>query len=126
MMELIVCLISAIKSAIRSRQELALENLALRQQLAMLKRRRRRPRLRRLDQLFWIWLSRFWDSWKESLLIVKPQTVIRWHRRRFAWPWTRISRKQSGRPSKDFNIRELIRKMASANPLWEHLESTEN
>ena len=116
---MILQLLSLIPTALRVRSELALENLALRQQLAVLNRRRRRPKLRKLDRFFWVLLSRSWEHWKETLVIVKPETVLRWHRRRFASYWTRLSGHNGpGRPGKDREIRDLIRKMAKSNPLW--------
>ena len=119
MMLTILRLLSLILTALKLRSELALENLALRQQLAILNRRYRRPRLRRSDRVFWLLLSRCWSHWKETLVIVKPETVVRWHRKRFALYWTRLSRKgRPGRPAKDHEIRELIRKMANSNVLW--------
>jgi len=87
----ILRLLSLIPSALRLRSDLALENLALRQQLAILNRQLRRPRLRWSDRFFWLLLSRSWLSWKETLLIVKPETVLRWHRKSFASYWTRLS-----------------------------------
>jgi hypothetical protein len=99
-------------TTLRLRSELALENLALRQQLAVLNRRCRRPKLRKLDRFFWVLLSRSWEHWKETIVIVKPETVLRWHRRRFASYWTRLSAHNGpGRPGKDREIRELIRKI---------------
>jgi putative transposase len=83
MMLTILRLLSLILTTLRLRSELALENLALRQQLAVFNRRHRRPKLRKLDRFFWLLLSRSWERWKETLIIVKPETVLRWHRRRF-------------------------------------------
>jgi putative transposase len=112
-------LFSLLPNALRLRSDLALENLALRQQLAVLKRQVRRPKLRWSDRFFWLALSRSWQNWKDTLLIVKPDTVLRWHRRRFARYWTRLSQKhQPGRPGKDREIRNLIRRMADSNPIW--------
>ena len=67
----------------RSRRRLLLENLALRQQLAVLKRRQARPKLSPFDKLFWVLAYRFWTDWKRSLLVVTPETVVRWHRAGF-------------------------------------------
>ncbi len=78
MMLTILRLLSLILTALKLRSELALENLALRQQLAILSRRYRRPRLRRSDRVFWLLLSRCWSHWKETLVIVKPETVACW------------------------------------------------
>jgi putative transposase len=100
-------------------KELALENLALRQQLAVMKRQRPRPRLRRAERWFWVWLSRVWSNWRRPLLIVRPETVVGWHRRGFRLYWTWISRRrQAGRPGVNPEVKDLIRKMAEANPLW--------
>jgi putative transposase len=118
MMLTILRLLAVIPTVLRLRSELALENLAFRQQRAVLNRRHRRPRLRKSDRVFWLLLSRFWSNWKETLVIVKPETVLRWHRKRFASYWTRLSRKRPGRPETDRAIRELIRRMARSNPLW--------
>jgi len=99
--------------------DLALENLALRQQLAILKRHKKRPQIRTKDRLFWIMLCRYWSNWQEPLIVVKPETVIRWHRRGFKLIWRFKSRqKGSGRPPVSPEIRDLILKMAVANPLW--------
>ena len=81
---MILRLLSLIPTTLRHRSDLALENLVLRQQLAVFNRRRRRPKLRKLDRFFWVLVSRSWEYWKETLVIVKPETVLRWHRRRFA------------------------------------------
>ena len=100
-------------------REVALENLALRQQLAVMKRQCPRPRLQIADRLFWIWLSRIWPHWRKALLLVRPETVIGWHRRGFRLFWTWISRrKRSGRPGVIPEIRDPIRRMAEANPFW--------
>ena len=115
----ILRLLSLVLTALRQRSDLALENLALRQQLAVLRRQRRRPWIRKLDRVFWVILSRFWGDWKETLLLVKPETVLRWHRKRFASYWTRLSRQhRPGPPRKDREIRELIRRIANANILY--------
>ena len=71
---------AAFGSLFRDRRALVLENLALRQQLVVYKREKKRPRLRSSDQAFWVWLSRIWNGWKTPLIVVKPETVIRWHR----------------------------------------------
>ena len=100
-------------------REMALENLALRQQLTVFKRHSPRPRLRKADRLFWVLLSKSWKEWQRALIIVKPETVVSWHRKGFRLFWTRISRKRrSGRPEASSEIRALIRKMAAANPFW--------
>ena len=112
-------LLSLLLTAGRLRSDLALENLALCQQLAVLRRRRRRPCIRKIDRVFWTILSRSWRDWKGTLVMVKPDAVLRWHRKRFASYWTRLSRQgRPGRPAKDREIRELIRRIANANVLW--------
>jgi hypothetical protein len=92
MMLTILRVLSLIPTALMLRSELALENLVLRQQLAVLHRQHRRPKLRRSDRIFWLLVSRFWVRWKETLVIVKPETVLRWQRKRFASYLRRIVR----------------------------------
>ncbi len=100
-------------------RQLALENLALRQQLTVYRRTVARPRLRRGDRLFWVALSRLWRGWKQALVIVAPDTVLRWQRRRFRLHWTKLSgRPAGGRPPISPEIRALVSRMAEANPLW--------
>src|SRR5262245_33688439 len=100
-------------------RQLALENLALRQQLAVYKRTVTRPNLRPTDRLFWVWLARVWAGWRRPLVIVTPDTVLRWQRRRFRENWTkRSSRATGGRPRVNPELKALVRKMAAANPLW--------
>jgi len=100
-------------------RQLALENLALRQQLAVYKRTAPRPKLRPADRLFWAGLARLWTGWRHALVIVSPDTVLRWQRRRFREYWTRLSgRSKGGRPPVSADIATLVRKMAAANPLW--------
>jgi len=99
-------------------RDIALENLALRQQLTVFKRKCPRPRLRRTDRFFWVWLSRSWKDWHRVLIIVRPETVVVWHRKGFRLFWSWISRRKSGRPEASPAVRALILKMAAANPLW--------
>jgi transposase InsO family protein len=102
-----------------SHRQLALENLALRQQLAVYKRTMPRPKLHTTDRLFWAGLARVWTGWRQALVIVSPDTVLRWQRRRFREYWARLSgRPTGGRPSVDVEIAALVRNMAAANPLW--------
>ncbi len=101
------------------RTELALENLALRQQLAALHLKSKRPRLRKRDRIFWAVLSRIWENWRSALLIVQPDTVIRWHRQGFKLFWRWKSRTGTvGRPKVEVEIRMLIRRMSRENPRW--------
>ena len=97
---------------------LALENLALRHQLAVYRRARPKPATRWSDRLLWIGLRLAWSDWKSALVVVQPATVIAWHRRGVAWYWTRRSRPRGGRPLVGADVRRLIREMAVANALW--------
>src|SRR5262245_33231702 len=125
MRELLSLLFCFFKATLSGQCNLALENLALRQQLAILKRTQKRPAISTKDRLFWVWLSRIWSEWRASLIIVKPDTVIGWHRKGFRLFWTRLSRRKiGGRPSASSQIRALIKQMAQANPLWGPLAST--
>ena len=100
-------------------RQLALENLALRQQLAVYKRTAGRPKLRRSERLFWVWLSRVWSGSRDALVIVAPDTVLRWLRRRFREHWTKLSgRPPVGRPPVNAEIKALVTRMTAANPLW--------
>jgi hypothetical protein len=104
---------------LRSRASLHLEILALRHQLAGLQGSGRRPQLKPADRLLWAWLSRAWSGWQDTLVSVKPSTVISWQRKRFRDHWTRLSRcGEPGRPPISQEIRALIRKMSRANPCW--------
>jgi putative transposase len=97
----------------------ALENVVLRHQLAVLQRSVSRPPLRCRDRLFWVGLSPRWAGWRASLLIVQPATVLAWHRDGFELYWRWKSRRRSaGRPPLDLELRTLIRRMARENPTW--------
>src|SRR5713101_9589900 len=93
---------------------------ALRQQLVTLKRRNPRPCLGVFDKLFWVIARRVWSAWKQSLLIVTPETVVRWHRAGFCMYWRLISRvrRQVGRKRTPQEVRELIFRMLVENPTW--------
>src|SRR3989454_3984255 len=102
-----------------SHRHVALENLALRHQLAVYKKTVTRPKVRRSDRLFWVALSRVWAGWRQALVIVSPNTVLRWQRRRFREHWTKLSvRPIAGRPPVNAEIKALVKRMAAANPLW--------
>ena len=109
-----------LRSCFRTRASMQLEILALRHQIVVLQRRTsKRPRLRTVDRLFWVLLSRVWGRWRSALVIVKPETVIAWHRKGFRLYWRWKSRAgKCGRPCVSREIRELIRQMSTANPLW--------
>jgi hypothetical protein len=120
MVAVVIALIAALRSAVRSRAELATEVLALRHQLAVLRRQApRRLRLRRTDRLLWVLLSRTWSEWRHAVQIVSPNTVVRWHRRGFALYWHWKSRPRGpGRPPVAPDLHAVIRQMQAANPLW--------
>jgi len=104
----------------RSRRSLLLENLALRQQLTVLKRKHPKPKLRMLDILFWVVTRRFWSGWKQSLIVVTPETVVRWHRAGFRLYWSFISkvRKRVGRKRLSKEVKDLIFRVVAENPTW--------
>jgi putative transposase len=101
----------------RSKQDIVLENLALRQQLAVQQRSIKRPKIKNIDRIFWSWLFKIWDHWKSALIIVKPQTVIGWHHKGFKLYWKWKSRRV-GRPTIDWELIKLIRKMQRENQTW--------
>jgi transposase InsO family protein len=118
MRPLVIFAISILRSAralFRSREEQAIVELALRQQLAVYAQDRPRPRLSPLDRAFWVALSRRWPRWRESLVVVRPETVIRWHRQRFRRYWRSISTPGPGRPPISKEIQELIVRMTTEN-----------
>ena len=105
--------LTIVREAFPSRAALHTEILALRQQVAVLKRERPRPSLRMTDRVFWVVLSRLWPGWCEALVIVKPETVIGWHRMGFRLFWTwKSRRRKSGRPPLSREVRDLIRRMS--------------
>jgi putative transposase len=110
--------LAALRAFFRSRLDTSLEILALRQQVAVLKRKRRRARLTRIDRLFWITLRSAWSRWSDALVIVKPGTVSTWHRAGFRLYRRWRSRSRGGRPSVSDEIKKLIRRMRSENSGW--------
>jgi putative transposase len=117
-----IALLSAVGSLlsfrVRSRASLELELTALRHQVTVLRRQRPgRPRLFSTDRLLWTWLYRIWPQILNTMVLVKPATVVQWHRKGFRLYWWRRSRRL-GRPRTSREIRDLIRKMSQANPLW--------
>src|SRR5260370_32543104 len=112
-MSLVLALLGTLRAALKARTALVPENLALRQQLALLRRRSKRPRVGPLDRVFWIWLSQWWVRWREALHVVQPQTVIRWHRQGFrpVWNWKSL-RRRTGRPPLDSELANLLRNIA--------------
>ena len=116
MLTLLFCL----RDCFRPRFLLQAEILALRHQLLVLQRSSRGHKLRLgcTDRVLWVWLSRLWDDWRSSLLILKPETVIVWHRKGFRLYWSWKSRRRQGRPALSSEVRNLIRQMSLANPRW--------
>jgi len=111
---------TALRSAFKTSAELQLENIALRHQLSILRRAApKRLKITTSDRLFWVWLRRLWPAWKTALLVVKPETVVAWHRKGFRlfWSW-KIRLGRPGRPSLPREIRELIRTISRNNPRW--------
>ena len=103
-----------------SRRDLLLENLALRQQLAVMKQRHPHPRFAAPEKLFWVILRRFWPGWKRALILVQPETVVRWHKAGFKlyWTWLSRQRNRAGRKCVSKELRELIFRMVAENPTW--------
>ena len=126
MTEFVLALLVALRGFFRTRRDTALEILALRHQVAVLKRKRPRPPLNSVDRLFWTSLRRIWSSWADVLVIVKPETVVGWHRVGFRLYWRWRCRSRGGRPKITDEVRGLIRRLAEENPDWEHQESTVN
>jgi len=120
MFRLLSLLIVLIIRICRSRRDLMLENLVLRQQLCVLKQRYPQPRFAVSDKLLWVILRRLWPGWKKALIFVQPETVIRWHRAGFKlyWTWLSQHRTRVGRKSVSLELRDLIFRMVAENPTW--------
>lgn len=119
MFRLLLVLLSSVLSATRSRHTLLVENAALRHQLAVALRRGGRVRLGAADRAFWVLLRRTWSGWRDALVIVRPETVVRWHRRGFRWYWRWKSRSRGpGRPRVGPELRALVQRMATENTGW--------
>lgn len=110
-------LLLILKLLLAPRATLVAENLALRQQVEVLKRHAPRLKLRRRDRLFWVILQRLWSGWRSSLIIVNPETVIGWHRQGWRLFW-RLKSGKPGRPPLPSSLIRLIRQMSGENPLW--------
>jgi putative transposase len=110
-----VLLLRCTPAFFRSRNEQALIELALRQQLATYALKGPKPRITPLDRAFWAFLSRTWSGWKEVLVIVQPDTVVRWHRKGFRLYWRLISKRGPGRPPIPIEVQTLIRRFANEN-----------
>lgn len=120
MLRFIALYFGSVGRLLRARRSLILENLALRQQLVLLKRRHPRPCLGALDKLFWVAARQFWSGWKQSLIVVTPETVVRWHGAGFRLYWRLISRvrRQAGRRQTSQEVRNVIFRMVAENPTW--------
>ena len=117
-MSVVTSLRYSLRFLVRSRAALHLEIVALRHQLVVANRsRRRRLGLTALDRVLWAWLAHQWRGWRSALLVVQPATVLAW-RRGFRLFWTWKSRHRTGRPAVSRDVRALIREMSTANPLW--------
>ena len=119
MLSRLLAMLNTVRSLFKTQRQLTLENLALRQQLAMLKPLVKRPQVSAIDRLFWILFSKYVDGWQAMLHALHPDTVVRWHREGFRRYWSRKSQPQrAGRQPIDTEIRKLIRQMQSANIGW--------
>ncbi len=118
MQTLLIPLISVLRSVLalfRSREEQAIVELTLRQQLAIYVHKHPRPRLSPLDRAFWVALSQFWPRWKNHIVVVRPETVVRWHRDGFRRYWRSISTPGPGRPPIPEETKALIVRIATEN-----------
>ncbi len=112
-------LLHTLRDLLRPRRDLLLENLALRQQILVLQRANPKPPLNNADRAFWVLLCRWWAGWRRPLRLVKPETVIGWHRLGWRLWWRRKSRpKDVGRPRVPWEVIELIRRISRENPTW--------
>ena len=119
MKTLLGALFCAVRSLLEPRASLQLEMVALRHQWNVLRRSQRgRVQLNRADRILWVWLSKIWFGWRSALVIVKPETVVAWHRKGFRLCWKWKSKRGPGRPEVSAEVRALIRKMCLANPTW--------
>ena len=120
MPHLLKLLFGVFVGSFRAHRDLLLENLALRQQLAVLARRRPQPRFSSGNRFLWIALRHLWSGWQKALIMVQPDTVVRWYRASFKlyWKWTSRSRIRVGRKSTSKEIRELIFRIVAENPMW--------
>ena len=109
---------ATLRACLRARSDLVLENLLLRHQLAVALRSAPRPKLRRRDKLLWVLARRFCANWRRHLVLIRPETVVGWHRRGWRLVWWWRSRCPLGRPRLSPEVRDLIAAMSRDNPLW--------
>ena len=118
MLAALVVLLRSLRMLCSGHRAVALENVPLRQQLSVLRRTVGRPQIRARDRLFWVLLAKAWRDWRTALIVVQPDTVVRWHRHWLRRRWTqRSAPTRPGRPSTAAAIRTLVDKMAAANPV---------
>ena len=120
MLRLVRLLLVLFSRFFRSRRDLLLENLALRQQLGVFRQKHPQPRFAATDKLFWVMLRRLWAGWKRALILVQPETVVRWHRTGFKlyWTWLSQHRTRAGRRCVSRELRELILHIVAENRTW--------
>ena len=120
MKRLIQIAVDLVRAVFKPKAELVVENLALRQQVAVLKEKRPRPKLTDADRLFWVLLRRLWPKWSQVLIVVKPETVVRWHRAGFRayWRWRSRPGRRGGRPTVPEEVRDLVHRLARENVTW--------
>ena len=119
MLVVLLLILRSLLAGLGSRRELMLENLVLRHQLQVALRTNPHPRLRPRDRALWVWLHGVWpDGWRQHLRVVRPETVIRWHRKGWRLYWTWKSRTKLGRPHLSPEVRALIARISKENPLW--------
>src|SRR6266536_3386271 len=119
MLNTILIVLRTISLIFGGHEQVALENLALREQLGIFQRSVRHPKIRQRDRLFWVCLRKVWREWSSALVIVRPETVLDWQRKRFKRYWCQLSQnKNPGRPRRGADIRKLVKAMAEANLSW--------
>ena len=119
MPELLLLVFRTLVAAFRSRRDLALESLVLRHQLQVALRSNPHPRLRAPDRVLWVWLRHIWPhGWRQHLHVVRPETVLLWHRNGWRLYWTWKSRTRLGRPRLSAELKTLIGRISWENPLW--------
>ena len=111
-------LVNLLQLVVKDRTQLVLENIALRHQLAVYKRSVKRPNINDCDRIFWLTVMRMLKEWRQALVFVQPETVVKWHRKGFKHYWRRKSRAMPGRPPISMQLIRLIRRMSMNNVTW--------
>jgi putative transposase len=120
-LDLILIVLNSLLTRVRGQAAVQAEIIALRHQLTVFQRTQKPKRvmLNAVDRCLWVWLSKLWTGWRSALIMVRPETVINWHRQGFRWYWTwKVRHGRSGRPQVPNQTRDLIRTMSRENPLW--------